>query len=313
MSQTDVPPIIPRLLTKKQKPFDDNEPEHWLNNTQVITEFIHSMSVLFPEGENFFVRSVRAFCDDERISGNKKLMKEVKAFISQEAQHSAEHASYNRKIGEMYQHDIGRIDRLVRTVFSIPEKSSIFFGYNKYVCLGITCSLEHLTAGLAELLLTTKEGHYVISAMSPSHRALWVWHAIEETEHKAVAYDVYCAAGGWYTTRVFRHLISTAIFIAVVSYINIQFMIDRANCFDFVGMWKLFHFLMVFPGVLRHFFPLWLEYFRPGFHPWQDQANRAKMTAAIKEWSEKLNLSAGKHVKSNGHSQPVAHAQQKVE
>lgn len=261
---TPIPPIIPRQLSKQQKPFDENEPEHWLNNTQVVTEFIHSLSGLFPEGEAFFVRSVRAFCDDDRISKNEKLMKEVKAFVSQEAQHSAEHASYNKKIGKMYQHDMDRIDSLIRTIFTFAEKSSLFLGNNKYVCLGITCSLEHLTAVLAEVLLTTDEGNYVISAMSPSHRALWVWHAIEETEHKSVAYDVYCAVGAWYIARVWRHFITLLIFIGVVSYINIQFMFDRANYFDFVGVWRLFQFLFLYPGILRKFTPLWLEYLQPG-------------------------------------------------
>lgn len=287
---TPIPPIIPRQLSKAQKPFDGSEPEHWLNNTQTITEFIHSLSALFPEGEAFFVRSVRAFCDDPRVASNEKLMKEVKAFVSQEAQHSAEHAAYNKKIGGMYQHDMGRIDNLVKAIFTFVEHSPLLCGQNKYICLGITCSLEHLTAGLAEVLLVSQEGHYVISKMSPSHRALWVWHAIEETEHKAVAYDVYCAVGASYVARVYRHFLTAAIFIAVVSYINIQFAIDRANYFDVFGVWKLFKFLFIFPGFFTKFFPLWLEYLQPGFHPWKSEENRVLMTSTIKKWTNEIGI-----------------------
>jgi uncharacterized protein len=287
---TPVPQIVPRQLTKQQKPFDASEPEHWLHNTQTITEFIHSLSALFPEGEAFFVRSVRAFCDDPQISSNEKLMKEVKAFVSQEAQHSAEHAAYNKKIGALCHHDMQKIDALVVNIFNIAEKSNIFLGNNKYVCLGITCSLEHLTAVLAEILLTTDEGRYVIDTMSPSHRPLWIWHAIEETEHKAVAYDVYCAAGGWYISRVYRHFLTTAIFVAVVTYLNIVFMIDRANYFDFVGAWKLFKFLLIYPGFLRKFIPMWCEYLQPGYHPWKSEQNRVKMTEAIKTWTTEYGL-----------------------
>ena len=67
--------------------------------------------VLFPEGEAFFVRSVKAYSSDPSVASNEKLCKQVKGFVNQEAQHSAEHAAYNRKIQQLYHHDVDKINR----------------------------------------------------------------------------------------------------------------------------------------------------------------------------------------------------------
>jgi predicted metal-dependent hydrolase len=66
---------------------------------------------LFPEGEAFFVRSVAAFAKDPRVESNENLKKDVKSFISQEVQHSAEHHSYNKEIGIRFNHDMNAISR----------------------------------------------------------------------------------------------------------------------------------------------------------------------------------------------------------
>src|SRR5690554_7843610 len=59
--------------------------------------------------------------------------------------------------------------------------------------LAITCALEHFTAILAHQVLTNPE---LIKGMHPGFKEMWRWHAVEETEHKAVAFDVYQQASG---------------------------------------------------------------------------------------------------------------------
>mmetsp|Transcript_26787 Transcript_26787/g.50115 ORF Transcript_26787/g.50115 Transcript_26787/m.50115 type:complete len:224 (+) Transcript_26787:274-945(+) len=190
------------------------------------------------------------------------------------------------------------VGRLLQNIFWIIEKAP-FMPNKEYVCLGITCSLEHLTASLAEILLTTKEGRYVLESMSPSHRTLWVWHAIEETEHKAVAFDVYVAAGGWYISRVFRHFTTTVVFILVMIYLNVVFFVDRGNMYDVVGIFRLFYFLFGYPGFFRKFVPLWCQYLVPGFHPWGHgevgQKHKAKMTSVIAQWTDEMHLLQSQH------------------
>jgi hypothetical protein len=151
--------------------------------------------------------------------------------------------------------------------------------FNKYTSLAVTCSLEHLTALLAELLLSTDAGQEVLRRMAPSHRALWIWHAVEETEHKAVAYDVYCAVGGGYLWRIYRHILTSIIFFLVVFGVYFRFMWDNNRLFDLYAHWQLFYFLYISPGMFRKAIPLWLVYLKPNFHPW-DNDNRD----IIEEW-----------------------------
>lgn len=105
------PEIVSRKLDKRQKPFSDElEPKYWLGDCRSITEFIHSLSALFPEGEAFFIRSVKAFENDDRIQSNPNLLKDIRGFISQEGQHTAEHVMYNKKIEKRYGHNMERIN-----------------------------------------------------------------------------------------------------------------------------------------------------------------------------------------------------------
>jgi uncharacterized protein len=104
------PEIVSRKLDKRQKPFDEAEPKYWMGGSRSITEFIHSLSALFPEGEAFFIRSVKAFEEDERVAAKPQLLKDIRGFISQEGQHTAEHMMYNNKIQKRYGHDMERIN-----------------------------------------------------------------------------------------------------------------------------------------------------------------------------------------------------------
>src|SRR3546814_1673082 len=49
-----------------------------------------------------------------------------------------------------------------------------------------TCALEHFTATLAHAILS--DPAHLAGAETEAQR-MWRWHAIEEIEHKAVAYD----------------------------------------------------------------------------------------------------------------------------
>ncbi len=57
------------------------------------------------------------------------------------------------------------------------------------VDLTATTALEHFTATIASQLLVNT---YIQELMTDKTMStMWYWHAIEENEHKAVAFDVY--------------------------------------------------------------------------------------------------------------------------
>ncbi len=103
--------------------------------------------------------------------------------------------------------------------------------------------------------------------------AVWRWHAAEETEHKAVAYDVYREVVGedWraYLRRARVMLLVTIGFWIDVTRFHLRLVHADGALGDLRGWWRLWRFLWIRPGGMRRVWRLWLGYFRPGFHPWQ--------------------------------------------
>src|SRR5689334_5179239 len=148
------------------------------------SHYFNCHSLQFPDGERFFINSVRHYRD--RVT-EPKLKEQVAGFIAQEAMHGREHETYNealRNIG----YPVDSMLRQVQGMIRLTKATTPRIGQ-----LAITAALEHLTAIGAEDLL----GHdHTLDRAPPQMAKLWRWHAIEETEHKAVAFDVYQQVAG---------------------------------------------------------------------------------------------------------------------
>ncbi len=153
-------------------------PRHWFGGNVVATHVANGVNMLFPAGERFFVRSVRRYLD--RIE-DEHLRARVKGFFGQEGRHAKEHDDFNR-ILEDQGYDVNRF-------LALYER--IAYGFIERVAppplrLSATAACEHFTAMLAENALRLR----FLDVAHPSMRALLLWHACEEIEHRSVAYDV---------------------------------------------------------------------------------------------------------------------------
>ncbi|MBV8980382.1 MAG: metal-dependent hydrolase [Acidimicrobiia bacterium] len=155
-------------------------PRHYSANDVLSSHAMSLASATFPEGEEFFVRSVRKVRDQIR---DPDLLERVNGFIGQEVMHGRAHVSFNKALGRLG-YPTRFIDRFVAFYLRLMERL-----LPKNVQLAITAALEHYTATFATVLLTTPEAREQFA--DPEIEALWVWHALEETEHKAVAFDVF--------------------------------------------------------------------------------------------------------------------------
>jgi len=194
------------------------------------------------------------------------LKEQVKGFVSQEMQHSAQHVKYNQRIEQEYGHNIISVDKFVAFILGVGRTLG-----SKLGMLAITCALEHFTAMLADLLLNTPEGKASLSKMPLHHRTLWTWHALEETEHKGVAFDVYIAVGGRYLHRIISFFIVTYFFIFAITCIYGYFLFRRGLLFRFSTYKSIIHFFFVDPALCRKSVAPWTDYLRRDFHPWQHQ------------------------------------------
>src|SRR5690625_818498 len=169
----------------------DDIPRYWWDNDPVKTLLLCALSASFPPGERFFIDSVRHY---QKELKDPELIKAVRAFIGQEAHHSREHDELN----EFFQArgiDVKRIEREVQWFMDFMRK---YFSPERQ--LAHTVAVEHFTALLAEeFLLKFSE---VLDEMDPRMAPVWAWHAVEESEHKAVAFDVYKAIGGSEFVRI---------------------------------------------------------------------------------------------------------------
>jgi hypothetical protein len=260
----------------------ENTVSQWNSAGVHVSQFFNTMSLFFPEGERFFINSVRHYRD--RII-EPELLAAVRAFIGQEAMHGREHDEYNQAmINEGF--PVDKMEAQVTTLLNlIRENSPPAFQ------LAITIALEHLTAILADTLLANPE---LLDKSDPNFTALWTWHALEETEHKAVAYDVFEKVIGTsvqsYLLRTGTLVLATSIFFALCYTYYYQILRTSNEHRNLRGWWQAFKFQWLKPGAMRKAIPAWLDYFRPGFHPW-DQDNRGYLQQ-IDVLIEKVNTFA---------------------
>ncbi len=248
-------------------------PRDWYAGDAHMTTMVSALSLLFPEGERFFVDSVRRYRKRLR---DPELLKSVDAFIGQEAMHGRGHRAFN---GMLRSHSdaavIDEIDGQLRRLLgffraTLPPAAQ----------LAVTCALEHFTAILAEQLLQ-RDDHR--DAIDESVRGLWVWHALEESEHKAVAYDVYRAVGGSYPLRVLVMATTTLVFFAEVTYVHARLLHARGELGRRSGWAGLRRRLWKRPGLLRLLVPAYLDYYRRDFHP-----DDRDVSAMLDQWRERL-------------------------
>jgi predicted metal-dependent hydrolase len=248
-------------------------PKHFAADGDLISShFTAALSSLFPDGEDFFVRSVRHYRDRITDPG---LKRQVAGFIGQEAVHGREHRELNDRLAELG-YPTKRYERFTKRFLTIRER--VLPATSN---LAFTAALEHFTATLAELVLSDEEARRLIG--HEEVRNLFVWHALEESEHKAVAFDVYKAIGGsermrvWTMTGILYGFMLALSVMVTVSVLGDRDTYRRGNL---RRSWKRFR---QSPMVQR---PVWRQlrdYNRPSFHP--DDSDTSDL---VDRWREVL-------------------------
>jgi hypothetical protein len=232
----------------------------WLGGDPIGTALYNALSATFPKGEAFFVESVRAV----REGADPRLAADIRAFTTQEVMHSREHVAFNKRALEAG-YDLTELDR------KVDERLDFVRQRPPIVNLAATMALEHFTAMLAHELLAD-DRH--LGPADPESAALWRWHAIEEIEHKGVAYDTWLHA-----TRKLGRFKRWSIKARVMLLVTRNFIVDRAaGALELLrqdgitgpkAWWALFWFSFVRPGMMRKILGAWASFFMPGFHPWK--------------------------------------------
>ncbi len=231
----------------------------WLNDDPVATAFYNALSVTFPKGEGYFIASLRRFEADVPP----QLAKEIKAFVRQEAIHTREHMAFNRHVTDQG-YDTSRLEARVDHELAIAD------GRPPIANLAATMCLEHFTAILAHQLVANPRH---LAGGDQAAADLWRWHAIEEIEHKGVAYDAWLhATRDWSRFRRWRvkalvMLIVTARFFRGRT-VGMLDLLAQDGFASRKVKWRLFAYAFGRPGMARKVMGAWVSFFLPGFHPW---------------------------------------------
>lgn len=262
--------------------FDDKSLQRYFyDNNAFASAFYMAFSSVIPQGERFFIHSVRHY--REQIN-DPELEARVTGFIGQEAMHGKEHDAVNAAYEQMG-FPLGRIDRNVRDALRWLSKK-----LPKPAQLAFTVALEHYTAIISEYMLTHPE---VRAKFEPTVGNFIFWHMMEETEHKAVAFDVWEAVMGRgpraYAIRALGLALATVIFWGLVIPAFVQVLRNEGKLTDVKGWQQFYRYTFGEVGLLRMQIRAYLDYYRPSFHPWDhDNSEYLKQIDAFLAEQEKL-------------------------
>lgn len=170
------------VIKPRRMAFDTQSPmdKFAFKNNSLISTFFYALSALFPDGERFFIHSVRNYKDQIK---DEALKEQIRGFIGQEAHHGISHEALNQAITNMG----FPLDRIVG---KLHQRVDFLKKFSHGRQLALTVAMEHFTASLAEFLLKNPE---ILADADPTVRKMLLWHSVEEIEHKSVAFDVYRA------------------------------------------------------------------------------------------------------------------------
>ena len=282
-----VPSIENHTITPRNMhfAFSADLPRDWHSGEPGISLFYDALSLTFPEGERLFIASGKAYMDEIK---NPELQQDAKRFTAQEAIHRREHAVYNK---QLTQQGIN-VDGITRTLERMMDV--ILRWTPKKAQLALTCAFEHYTAQLALLILSDPR---IMKGAHPFYADLWRWHALEEEEHKSVAYDIYREVmPGWrgYLRRIVVMTIAGIYLHILLFTIYFIIMAKAGQLTNFRTWGRALNHLFGRPGMWRRLVVGTLSFYRPGFHP----NNHGQGLAA--KWRARLNTHTEHTLENSG-------------
>lgn len=249
-----------RIIPRENIDFglDASIPRYWYASDPYKTRVMDGMQLYFPEGERYFITSVRPF--REQIS-DPILAKHVKDFTRQEGQHGIAHTHFNQLLRDQ--------GMPVDEMLAMQKKRNNFWltRFSQEFNLALTGAFEHFTALLAEGFFSRKQ---VMEGADPRVKALFAWHAIEEMEHKAVVFNVMTTVAKVGYFKRSAAMIYATLEMTFETYRSTDVLL-KADGFSWLERKRMFfaHLPWMYGrnGVFSSFSGMILAYLKPGFHP----------------------------------------------
>lgn len=249
------------VVRRPRLDFAGEVPRFYLEGNALKTHFFNALNLAFPDGERFFVKAV---ADHRDAIDDPALQRAIRAFSGQEGQHANQH----ERFFQVLERQGYEVERALRRFKSLARWANRYLP--RALRLSMTAGAEHYTATMAALVFE----HGMVDDCHPVMRDLIQWHAIEEIEHKDVAYEVLMRTHSHnYPLRMFGFGV-VSLFIGIWTVLGTRSLLmqdgraGRLSRDDYrraraqLGKGKAAAFRR---DLRRHA----LRYLRPGFHPAQ--------------------------------------------
>jgi predicted metal-dependent hydrolase len=256
--------------------FGGGFPRWWHSGEPYLSHYWNGYSMLFPRGERHTVDIARDCLADLEKSDRPGLLADTRAFIGQEAAHRRVHIEYNRVLDAQGYRN--QVEPVWEWQLGLMRRCSL------RTQLATGAAFEHWTATLADFHLGTPT---TTGGMVEPPRRVWDWHAVEETEHKSVLFDLYLRSGGRYWHRILMFLFMSLVLVFDLSYQQAAMLHHDRALHRPHTWWVALRAWFGRQGMAWHHLPRLAAYLSPGFHP-----NQHDSSALIADWKSR---SAGQY------------------
>jgi predicted metal-dependent hydrolase len=241
----------------------------WNSEGIVMTHFLNAFQSLFPQGERVFIEAVRD-CVAQNISSIEQdsiLKDDLAHFIEQEGRHSVVHEKWTKALTETGYSSMPKYDMELHN-FRTWARTHL----DKMTRLSITIGAEQYTASLAKLF--SKDRPDIVFQSTPELQKVFIYHAMEELEHKGVSYDLYLKLHGGYIRRI-----AGMAFITFYIWENVlrrhRYLLRRDGEWHHNRKREFWKMYLGKNGIISVLIPKIFEYMDPWFYPWQNDERRS--------------------------------------
>jgi predicted metal-dependent hydrolase len=244
--------------------WDQELPRYWFDGSPLKTHFMNGMSIVVPILEYSVIHTLK---DSQKFIKDPELKAQVLEMIAQENWHAYSHRKYNMWLAEQGLPSIRLSSKFMKEQQRAKKVADRIFGQRFW--LSAVIAGEHNIAVFIDYLF--KRPH-LIEQMHPHFRQAFVWHFLEELEHKGTSMDI------WYESREQENRkkwrLNVTVFLQAIAF---DYRVLR-NMFALLRhdkqLWKWrtlkdgMSFFFGSDGMFFKTFSTWAQFFRSDFHPW---------------------------------------------
>lgn len=185
-------PCQPITVRSGSFSFADHTAAHWIPGEPEFAQMINGASFVMPHLEPFLVSTLG---EAARLISDPAIKQEAREFCLQETQHYRTHRRFNDRLLANGYRGLEQVEADMAQAYA--RLGTLPLGKR----LAYSAGFEAMTLGLTNWLVSRRV--QLFAGADPATTSFILWHMVEETEHKLVAHDVYCAVTPGYWQRAF--------------------------------------------------------------------------------------------------------------